>query len=306
MDRSGDLAQRFAEEASGSSRSSCRVVLVLVAGRHIGTTATLADGSAEQTQPQRAPSAGLLLPLRPALGRELQLADGGSALQWLPSDGAGAMLPLYLLGRESAGDEAWVCALDISAAPPAELLAFLGAQLGCRLQLRSAASLLPLLDAQARSVAGQAVALAQWHQGCSYCSSCGRPTRSVDAGTRRACSAGHRAYPRVDPAVLVLVESPDGHAVLLGRPAASHNRRGGSTAVSGGAGSKGSRISKIASAAALADSASAFATCLSGFVEAAEAPEAAAHREVREEAGLELAHVTLLPTAQPWPLGRHG
>ena len=52
-----------------------------------------------------------------------------------------------------------------------------------------------------------------------FCSRCGAPSTSVDGGARRQCTAApaHRQYPRTDPVVIMLVESPDGGSALLGR-----------------------------------------------------------------------------------------
>ena len=52
-----------------------------------------------------------------------------------------------------------------------------------------------------------------------FCSRCGAPSTSVDGGARRQCTASpaHRQYPRTDPVVIMLVESPDGGSALLGR-----------------------------------------------------------------------------------------
>jgi len=40
-------------------------------------------------------------------------------------------------------------------------------------------------------------------QGHTFCSRCGAPTRPIEAGGKRACTADsrHREYPRTDPVV---------------------------------------------------------------------------------------------------------
>jgi NADH pyrophosphatase NudC (nudix superfamily) len=52
-----------------------------------------------------------------------------------------------------------------------------------------------------------------------FCAQCGSPTKPHAFGTRRQCttSDAHRHYPRTDPVVIMLVESPDGRKALLGR-----------------------------------------------------------------------------------------
>jgi NAD+ diphosphatase len=77
-------------------------------------------------------------------------------------------------------------------------------------------------------------------------------------------------YPRTDAVVITLVQTGDGQRVLLGRGAAFPPR---------------------------------FYSCLAGFVEPGESLEEAAAREVREEAGVAVTHVTYFGS-QPWPLGR--
>mmetsp|Transcript_15187 Transcript_15187/g.44738 ORF Transcript_15187/g.44738 Transcript_15187/m.44738 type:complete len:192 (-) Transcript_15187:1123-1698(-) len=83
---------------------------------------------------------------------------------------------------------------------------------------------------------------------------------------------GHKLYPRTDPVVIMLVESPDGHRALLGR--SKRNTPG-------------------------------MYTCLSGFIDQCESIEEAVRREVREEARVMVDQVHVLGT-QPWPIGRAG
>lgn len=112
-----------------------------------------------------------------------------------------------------------------------------------------------------------AVALAQWHATHTYCSRCGGPTEVSAAGAERHCPAdGSSHFPRVDPAVIVLVTDAEGRA-LLGRQHAWPVGR--------------------------------FST-LAGFVEPGETAEQAVRREVAEEAAVLVEDVHLLAT-QPWP-----
>jgi NAD+ diphosphatase len=112
-----------------------------------------------------------------------------------------------------------------------------------------------------------AVALSQWHSTHTHCPRCGTPTVVTGAGATRRCPAdGSMHFPRVDPAVIVLV-TDDHDRALLGRQAAWPVGR--------------------------------FST-LAGFVEPGESAEQAVVREVAEEAGVDVTGVTLVGT-QPWP-----
>jgi NAD+ diphosphatase len=116
-------------------------------------------------------------------------------------------------------------------------------------------------------VAGRAVQLVEWQRTHQYCGRCG--TRAGDAPGERArvCpSCGLLAYPRLAPAVIMLVERDDGRA-LLARNAMFPPG---------------------------------IFSCLSGFVEPGETLEHAVRREVREEVGLEIGEVDYRGS-QPWP-----
>lgn len=138
-------------------------------------------------------------------------------------------------------------------------------------QLRSLAGSLPRPEAAA---AGQAVALAGWHSSARYCGRCGSRTRAEGGGSKRVCvsDARHVVFPRTDPVMIAVVESPCGAYALVGR----------------GAGMPPGVM-----------------TCLAGFVEQAESVEEAVAREVWEEAGGDVSRVRVLAT-QPWPIGRGG
>ena len=131
--------------------------------------------------------------------------------------------------------------------------------------LRSMGWLLPqgegALLAQARGVIW-------WHQRHRFCGVCGSPTRSTEAGTSRTCtseSCGAVSFPRLDPAVIVLIYHGD--EILLGRqpvwPAGMHS-------------------------------------VLAGFVEPGENLEACVAREVFEESGVRVTDVRYAGS-QPWP-----
>jgi NAD+ diphosphatase len=134
--------------------------------------------------------------------------------------------------------------------------------------LRLAASLLPHDEAGLVAYARAMISFRHRHR---YCGSCGAPTHPDRNGRVMICSREACAtefYPRVDPAVIVLVT--DGDRVLLGRQA------GWSTG----------RYSTIA-----------------GFVEPGESLEDAVRREVLEETGIPIG-ATSYQSSQPWPFPR--
>jgi NAD+ diphosphatase len=118
------------------------------------------------------------------------------------------------------------------------------------------------------ALAAYARALLYWHRRHRYCGRCGAPTASAQGGHQRRCTdatCGATAFPRTDPAIIVLVE--DGERCLLGRQA--HWPAG--------------RYSTIA-----------------GFVEPAESLEDAVAREVMEETGVRVIE-SHYHSSQPWP-----
>jgi len=130
-------------------------------------------------------------------------------------------------------------------------------------ELRPLASELPPADA---GLMAYARALHLWHAGHRYCGACGAPTASERAGHMRRCTAcGRQSFPRLDPAIIVLVH--DGERALLGRQASWQPNR----------------YSTIA-----------------GFVEPGESLEDAVRREVAEETGV-AAHAIAYHSSQPWP-----
>ncbi|MEV4758849.1 NAD(+) diphosphatase [Micromonospora sp. NPDC049559] len=110
-----------------------------------------------------------------------------------------------------------------------------------------------------------------WHRGQRFCGTCGAGTVSRDGGHQRACpapSCGRLFFPRIEPAVIVLVEAPGTpHRCLLAR------HRGAP---------EGSY------------------STLAGFLEIGESLEDAVRREMAEEAGVRLSSVEY-QASQPWP-----
>lgn len=135
---------------------------------------------------------------------------------------------------------------------------------GPRSGLREVGALLSDRDA---GLLVAAVALANWHRTHTNCPRCGTRTEPAAGGWQRRCPAdGSDHFPRVDPAVIMLVH--DGaDRCLLGRQASWPPDR--------------------------------FST-LAGFVEPGESAEQAVVREVAEETGIAVRDV-LYRGSQPWP-----
>lgn len=115
-----------------------------------------------------------------------------------------------------------------------------------------------------------AVALAYWHDTHTHCPRCGTPTVPAPAGHLTTCPAdGTEHFPRLDPAVIMLVTDPDDRC-LLARNAAWPQRR---------------------------------MSVLAGFVEPGESVEQAVAREVFEETAIVVGQVRYLGS-QPWPMPR--
>jgi NAD+ diphosphatase len=124
-----------------------------------------------------------------------------------------------------------------------------------------------LLDDRDAGLLVTAVALANWHRTHTHCPRCGAPTQPVAGGWLRTCPVdGSEHYPRVDPAVIMLVHDGAGRC-LLGRQESWPAGR--------------------------------FST-LAGFVEPGESAEQAVVREVAEEAGVVVGDVRYT-ASQPWP-----
>jgi NAD+ diphosphatase len=116
------------------------------------------------------------------------------------------------------------------------------------------------------SIAGRACQIAEWARTHRYCGACATPMTTAGHERCRVCpSCGVMAYPRISPAMMVLVRKGD--AILLARHAASPTGR--------------------------------FAA-LAGFLEPGESAEDAVHREVFEEVGLKVDRLRYFGS-QSWP-----
>lgn len=163
---------------------------------------------------------------------------------------AARTFPVGMLGERYCA-AAWVAA-DVPA-PPGFVFTSLRALFGA-------------LDEPLLAVAGRAFQIAEWARTHRHCGVCAGAMQQV-AGERclRCPACGHAAYPRISPAMMVLIRRGD--AVLLARHAGH---------------------------------ASARFTALAGFLEAGESIEDAVHREVREEVGLAVRGLRYFGS-QSWP-----
>jgi NAD+ diphosphatase len=118
------------------------------------------------------------------------------------------------------------------------------------------------------TVAGRAVQLVEWDRTHRFCGRCATPTEPVTGERSRRCPAcGLLAFPRLAPAMIVLVTRDSGREALLAR---------------------GTRFPIP------------MWSCLAGFVEPGETLEEAVHREVLEEVGVTVDDVRYWGS-QPWP-----
>lgn len=124
------------------------------------------------------------------------------------------------------------------------------------------------MAAKHAGILAYAKALHYWQHRHAFCGVCGSPNLLRSAGHRMVCSneeCARETYPRIDPAIIVLVTNKD--ACLLGRNAKWRSKH--------------------------------FST-LAGFVEPGESLEDAVVREVYEEVQLHLEDIRYV-SSQPWP-----
>jgi NAD+ diphosphatase len=131
---------------------------------------------------------------------------------------------------------------------------------------RGLRSLFGELDETVLGVAARAVQIAEWARTHRFCGACGSATSRL-AGERcfKCVQCGHMAYPRISPAMMVLIRNGD--KVLL----ALHTQ---------------SAVKRFVP--------------LAGFLEAGESVEEAVHREVFEEVGLRVHNLRYFGS-QSWP-----
>lgn len=193
-------------------------------------------------------------------------ADGVAAqLRWLsPGDVQAIAEPheFVFLGEEENGAPVFTCNFE-----PLQTAHATAALDGMKplVDLRSLAVQGVLSEAELL-IASQARAIMAWHAVNRCCARCGGQIRSHDGGWRRHCGAcSLDAYPRMDPAVIMLVTR--GGRCLLG-----HEQRFPERLYS----------------------------TLAGYVEPGDDIEHAVRREVKEETGIDVGEVRYV-ASQPWP-----
>src|SRR5579884_778273 len=122
------------------------------------------------------------------------------------------------------------------------------------------------LDDDLYALAGRAVQIVEWDRSHQFCGRCGSPTAPLPGERARRCPAcGLVSFPRLAPAVIVLIQRGD--ELLLAR---GHHFAAGMYGL------------------------------VAGFVEAGESLEETVAREIREEVGITVANVRYVGS-QPWP-----
>ena len=199
-------------------------------------------------------------------------------------------VPIIPSGDRSTAQIRWQSLPEVQAlAEPAEFV-FLGeeasgaAVFACNIQpyqivpaSTTLEALKPLVDLRSLAVQGvlrddelmiaaQARALLGWHALNRCCVRCGSGVCATDGGWRRSCPAcGLDAYPRTDPAVIMLI-THNGRCLL------GHEHRFPEKMYS----------------------------TLAGYVEAGDDIENAVRREIKEEADIDVGEVRYV-ASQPWP-----
>jgi NAD+ diphosphatase len=157
--------------------------------------------------------------------------------------------------------EVGVFAVDLSDVDEAEALREAGADEAVDIR-----GLFTGLDPQEAATLAYARGMLHWARNQRFCGACGAGTAAEQAGHVLRCQGCRKMhFPRIEPAVIMLVESPDRRSCLLAR------HRG----------------------------ATAFST-LAGFLEIGESLEDAVRRELAEEAGVRVSEVAY-QASQAWP-----
>ena len=158
----------------------------------------------------------------------------------------------HYLGRLERADCVAIALPDDAVAPPGFRLA------GLR-------SLFLQLPEVTLALAARAFQVVEWDRTHRFCGRCGTPTRDKEGERAKQCPAcGYVAYPRVSPAMMVLVTR--GRELLLARANRFPN---------------------------------AMYSALAGFVEPGETIEDCIHREVREEVGIDVSGLQYF-ASQSW------
>jgi NAD+ diphosphatase len=205
------------------------------------------------TEIQTGPCAGLWFAFRK---RQLLVTDAFAPPRVEAPDALGlSPLRVQFLGHLD-GEACFSAELPADAEPPPDM------------QFRELRQLFGRMPEPLMAVAGRAVQIVHWDRAHQYCGTCAAPTGYHSSQRARVCSTpgcGAVFYPRLSPAIIVIVER--GPEVLLAR--SPHFPP------------------QIYSA-------------LAGFVDPGESVEDAVHREVFEETGVRIKNLRYFGS-QPWP-----
>ncbi len=153
-------------------------------------------------------------------------------------------------------DDRWCYAVDVRDEADVDLDLF-----------RDLRALWGTLDEITWTVAGRAAQLVDWQRTHRYCGQCATPTEPARRERARRCPrCGLVAFPRLAPAVIMLIERDDGRILLARNP----------------------------------NFPTPFFSLLAGFVEPGEQLEEAVARETFEEVGVVVDDITYWGS-QPWP-----
>jgi len=245
-----------------------------------------ASGAIDRADHLRKDAAAILTLRASSQTRLVPVSDSRSLIALEPDSAAALFLPADAITTDThpevflgmSGDIQYF-AVDISALSETEQNAILKLASDrhgkiCGGEFHDLRRVGPLLPHDEGSLLAYARGLTFWNSHTLHCIRCGQKLTSSNAGHVRVCPAcEHSAFPRTDPAVIMLVcdkSSAHGERCLLGR--SPHFPAG-------------------------------VYSTLAGFVEPGESLEDAVQREVLEEASIHTTHVRYV-ASQPWPFPR--
>ncbi len=187
------------------------------------------------------------------------LVSSDRARPTVPHAGSPAALGLAPLRTQYLGrlglDHCYSCELDTAVEAPAGY------------EFRGLRSVFGTMDDRHYALAGRALQIVDWDRTHQFCGRCGSATIARSDERSRQCAAcGLTNYPRVAPAVMVLVRRLPDEILLARSPRFAPGMY----------------------------------SALAGFTEAGETLEQCAHREVLEEVGITVRNLRYF-ASQPWP-----
>lgn len=172
---------------------------------------------------------------------------------------------IFFLGTNGA-TEIW--GIDLSKLTLSEIQDYLGPVESYELR-----KIAPQIDPEQAALLAYAKGLSTWHKTHAFCGTCGTKTQSQQKGHSRIClneNCSTTSFPRLDPAVIVLIEYKQSNGIplcLLNMHQLEQGYR---------------------------------CSLFSGFVEIGESLEDAAIREMKEEVNVDVKNITY-EASQPWP-----